>query len=267
MFVSCSISDGLGNRLFQIAAMLGYAEKHGHTPVFIREWIKDNPSQPGGNKVCSLFPGIQTMVLGDVSGEWAVIKPPFEAAMTYVELPFVDGHVKMDGYFQSALYFPSRLPVLANVEAAVLESSAVFLHVRRGDYLHPLNAHHYVDLTEYYRKALELFPPDSLVYVCSDDIAWCKAKMPGLYMSVVGAHQWRWVLGDEFETLSVMMGCSLGGICANSTFSWWGAWLNPSAEKLVIMPDLWIHLRPGPFGTQGGHLLPRDLYPEGVLRL
>jgi Glycosyl transferase family 11 len=238
---------------------LGYAEKHGHTPVFIREWIKDNPSQPGGNKVCSLFPGIQTMSLGEVSGEWAVIKPPFEAAMTYVELPFVDGHVKLDGYFQSSRYFPvSALPI-AGLKPTVLDP-AVFLHVRRGDYLHPFNAHHSVDLTEYYERALILFPDNALVYVCSDDIEWCKATLPGRYGSVVKAHRWRWVVGDEFETLSVMMGCSLGGMCANSTFSWWGAWLNPFAEKLVIMPELWIHPRPG-------HPLARDLYPEGVLRV
>lgn len=259
MFISCQISDGLGNRLFQIAAMLGYAEKHGHTPVFIREWIKDNPAQPGGNKVCSLFPGIQTMTLGDVGGEWVVLKPPFEAAMTYVELPFVGGHVKLDGYFQSAQYFPSRLPVLAGIEVAVLEGPAVFLHVRRGDYLHLFNAHHRVELDNYYQQALDMFPTDSFVYVCSDDIGWCKATLPGRYRSV-GFDRWRWVGGDEFETLSVMIGCTLGGICANSTFSWWGAWLGWNSEKLMIMPSLWMHVSPG-------RPVAKDLYPVWALKL
>lgn len=259
MFVSCQISDGLGNRLFQIAALLGYAEKHGHTPIFIREWIKDNPAQPGGNKVCSLFPAIQTMSLGDVMGEWTVLKPQFEFAMSYMDLFFVGGHVKLDGYFQSPKYFPSELPFLAGITAASLGENTLFLHVRRGDYLHPLNAHHCVDLTEYYQRALDVFPSDSLVYVCSDDIGWCKASLPGHYRSVA-SHRWRWVMGDEFETLSVMMGCTLGGICANSTFSWWGGWLNKFAEKLVIMPATWSYSGPG-------RPIAKDLYPEGALRL
>jgi Glycosyl transferase family 11 len=259
-YVSCSVSDGLGNRLFQIMAMLGYAEKYGHTPVFIREWIKDNPTQPGGNRVCTLFPTIQTMTLESVVGEWSYLRPPFMDAMTYVELPRMTGHVKLEGYFQSARYFPRCLPVFAGLVPLSISQPSLFLHVRRGDYLHPLNTHHYVDLASYYERALALFPEDALVYVCSDDIEWCKITLPGRYGSVVGAHRWRWVVGDEFETLSVMMGCSLGGMCANSTFSWWGAWLNPSTEKIVCMPDVWIHPRPG-------HPLPRDLYPEGVLRV
>jgi len=257
MYVSCQISDGLGNRLFQIAAMLGYAEKYGHQPVFIKEWIKWNDTQPGGNEVCSLFPAIPTMSLDSVDGDWSLIKMPFAAAMKYIPLPAANTHVKLDGYFQSPLYFPTTIQTAAR--GTELGAPALFLHVRRGDYLHPLNAHHYVDLTDYYQRALDLFPSDAPIYVCSDDIAWCKAVMPGRYSSVT-ADRWRWLDCDEFATLSVMMGCTLGGICANSTFSWWGAWLNSSPDKLVVMPATWMHPR------HGGPL-PVDLYPEGVLRI
>lgn len=257
MFVSCLVSDGLGNRLFQIAAMLGYAEKHGHTAVFIQEWINENKTQPGGNKVCVLFPGIPTLSLGSVSGEWSLIQPPGIDAMTYRELPYVAGHVKLQGYFQSEMYFPLRLPLSGLVP--LVRENAFFLHVRRGDYLHPLNAHHHVDLFGYYEKALSLFPSDASVLVCSDDIRWCKSVLPGRYSSVP-ADKWIWMSGDEFETLSAMMGCGLGGICANSTFSWWGAYLNPSVEKLVVMPATWILPRTC-------DPVPTDLYPKGVLRI
>ena len=257
MFVSCQISDGLGNRLFQIAAMLGYAEKHGHKPLFITEWINENKTQPGGNKVCALFPGIPTMSLESVAGSWSLIQPPGVDAMTYRELPYVAGHVKLQGYFQSELYFPLRLPISGLVP--VVRENALFLHVRRGDYLHPLNQHHHVDLRSYYEKALALFPDNASVLVCSDDIAWCKVTLPLRYTSV-RADKWIWIQGDEFETLSAMMGCGLGGICANSTFSWWGSYLNPSVEKLVVMPATWMHSRTC-------DPVPTDLYPKGVLRI
>ena len=243
MYVTCAIGDGLGNRLFQIAAMLGYAEKYGHTPVFVKEWIKTNPSQSGGNRVLEYFPGIQTISAAGLT--WTEVAPPFVDAMTYRELPRVMGNVKLSGSFQAPQYFPSGGVALAGVVPRDWGVPAVFLHVRRGDYLHPLNQHHYVELSGYYERALGLFDTGAAVVVCSDDIAWCKSVLPARYPSVA-ADKWIWFSGDEYMTLSAMMGCTLGGICANSTFSWWGAYLGlGGGDKLITMPSLWIQLRAG----------------------
>ena len=127
------------------------------------------------------------------------------------------------------------------------------------------NQHHYVELTQYYSRALGFFDCGAYVVVCSDDLAWCKSVLPSRYPEV-GANKWIWFTGDEYATLSAMMGCTLGGICANSTFSWWGAYLGlypfrgRSAEKLVTMPSLWIQLRAG---------FPKavDIYPSWAERV
>jgi hypothetical protein len=242
--VTCVIGDGLGNRLFQVAAMLGYAERHGYRAVFVKEWVHANAKQPGGERVCDYFPDIPTISGDGVA--WTEVCEEFVDAMTYHELPAVTGHVKLCGAFQSERYFPSGGVRLAGVVPRVLWVGAptVFLHVRRGDYLHPFNQHHYVDLAQYYERALSLFS-EAYVVVCSDDLAWCKATLPARYPSV-SADKWIWFSGDEYATLSAMMGCTLGGICANSTFSWWGAYLGlGSGDKLVTMPSLWIQLRAG----------------------
>jgi len=247
MYVTCVIGDGLGNRLFQIAAMLGYAERYGHTPVFIKEWVKTNPAQPGGDRVCEYFPDILT-IGGEVlvGVKWTELREEFVDAMTYRPLPFVAGHVKLCGAFQSERYFPSGGISLSGVVPHVLRVGVptVFLHVRRGDYLHPFNQHHYVDLSGYYERALGLFS-GAYVVVCSDDLAWCKSVLPARYPGV-SADKWIWFDGEEYATLGMMRGCVLGGICANSTFSWWGAYLGlAGGDKIVTMPALWIQNRAG----------------------
>jgi hypothetical protein len=250
MYVTCKLFGGLGNRLFQIAAMLGYAEQFKHKAVFVKEWIIHNADQPGGNSVMNIFPDIPTISAGDLV--WNEVTEPGEACMTYRPLYYVEGNVKLTGCFQSERYFPK-----GGVKPQLLPKMrwypTFFLHIRRGDYLHPMNRHHYVELGNYYRRALELFPNGSYILVCSDDIEWCKATLPKIY-SFIGADKWIWFMGDEYATLSAMMGCTLGGICANSTFSWWGAYLNPSRDKLVSMPDVWI---------QAGRGIPKalDIYP------
>ena len=250
--VTCVIGDGLGNRLFQVAAMLGYAERYGHRAVFVKELVKANAKQPGGERVCDYFPDIPTISDESlVGGEWTELREEFVDAMTYRPLPFVFGNVKLCGAFQSERYFPTGGVRLTGVVPRVLRVGAptVFLHVRRGDYLHPFNQHHYVELRGYYERALALFS-GAYVVVCSDDLEWCKAVLPARYPEV-SADKWIWFSGDEYMTLSAMMGCTLGGICANSTFSWWGAYLGlypfggRGVDKLVTMPSLWIQLRAG----------------------
>jgi hypothetical protein len=246
MYVTCWIGGGVGNRLFQIAAMLGYAERYGHTPVFVKEWIDpiSNPKQLGGNRVLTFFPDIRTIGRGDL--EWTEIKEPHSLAMTYSEMPRIMGHVKLNGFFQSEKYFPTGDIRLRGLVSKPKGYPTYFLHVRRGDYLLPANAHHKIDLADYYRRAIELFPKDAYVLVCSDDIEWCKATLPAQY-SRVRADKWLWLPAEtnEYDTFQHMMGCVLGGICANSTFSWWGAYLNRGRDALITMPAQWMDPRHG----------------------
>lgn len=256
-YVSVKISDGLGNRLFQVAAMLGYAERHGHTPVFIRSWILPNPSHPGPLTITDLFPTIP--VLESAEGDWTELHMPGDAVFTYIPLPANPGNVKLNGYFQSALYFPSRriTPALP-VSEFPTPPGAFFLHVRRGDYVSsPYTAHHRVELQDYYRRALTLVDASHPIVVCSDDRDWCIATLPSALSDVVAPHRWIFVPSNvsDAETWAIMAACD-GGICANSTFSWWGAYFSRRTE--VYMPDIW-----------GYPPLPpaHDVYPDWAVQL
>lgn len=104
----------------------------------------------------------------------------------------------------------------------------VAIHVRRGDYV---NNPFYVDLTEtdYYLRAMDLFP-DSDFLVFSDDIEWCKSLSIFNDCSFSEGK-------DEIEDMNIMASCS-GHIIANSSFSWWGAYLSPYSKKIVA-PNNW----------------------------
>lgn len=106
----------------------------------------------------------------------------------------------------------------------------VSVHVRRGDYV---GHHMFVNLgeTDYYERAMALFPGREFL-VFSDDLKWCKTRWhnaPGVTFA-----QGR----DEIADLNMMAECQ-DNIIANSSFSWWGAYLNPNLSKRVIAPKAW----------------------------
>jgi hypothetical protein len=114
----------------------------------------------------------------------------------------------------------------------------VSLHIRRGDYT--LAAEGSIALSlDYYRKAIEKVRvryPDAKFFVFSDDIAWSREHLPADLPAVFVDHN------DDMtshEDLRLMSACS-HHIIANSSFSWWGAWLNPAPTKMVIAPKHWL---------------------------
>ncbi len=132
-----------------------------------------------------------------------------------------------------------RNKVLERFDKGFLNDCA-FLHIRRGDYLkHP--DIHYNQTLEYYEKAVVRLCTErgipKKIFVISDDIAWVKSQTfftgTPIYEIFDSA--------DELETMAFMSLCTGGAICANSTFSWWGAFLGPYANRRpVIIPSRWI---------------------------
>ena len=98
--------------------------------------------------------------------------------------------------------------------------NSAFIHVRRGDFLD----HPYFDVglyNSYFSNCLDRFPKDTKFLVCSDDFEWCKKYEP------ISSRNVRYVDEEnEVNTLWIMSLCGKGGICSNSSFSWWGAYLN-----------------------------------------
>lgn len=132
-----------------------------------------------------------------------------------------------DYYLQDEKYFN---PIIKHLYSdGITKTDRVSIHVRRGDYV---NNSFYVDLmtTDYYKQAMEQFPNEKFI-VFSDDIEWCKTKeiFRGCEFSEGKT---------ELEDMNLMAGCK-HNIIANSSFSWWGAYLNPNPNKLVIYPKRW----------------------------
>jgi hypothetical protein len=127
----------------------------------------------------------------------------------------------------------------------------VSLHLRRGDYTLVYGGRDALPLTYYHNAitAIREAHANPTVFVFSDDIDFARKNLPALVPMVFVDHN------DALaahEDLRLMSACS-HHIIANSTFSWWGAWLNPNPAKLVIAPDRWLDPAvPHP------DLLPRD---------
>ena len=238
-YVTARLTGGIGNRLFQIGAMLGYAEKYGHTAVFVKSQMSENPHDPVD--ICSLFKTIP--LIDDIAGlTWEQYYLPAADDFSFVNVPRL-GNVVLHGCYQSELYFPSS-GVTWDVTDVVARPNTVFLHVRRGDYLHPACAHHKVDLMTYYRNALSLYGRECYVYVFSDDILWCKQNLPAELAGVVAADKWIWDSGGGgvVESILRMASCEAGGICANSSFSWWGAYFGfrrHGQKAIYCFPSCW----------------------------
>lgn len=120
----------------------------------------------------------------------------------------------------------------------------VAVHVRRGDYT---NNTFYVDLTQtdYYEKALDMFPHSKFLVFCADrqqgsddqtDMEWCKEWFKEKFPS---KHFEFWQGENEIEDMNMMASCS-SQIIANSSFSAWAGFLNPNPSKIVVAPKKWF---------------------------
>jgi GR25 family glycosyltransferase involved in LPS biosynthesis len=92
---------------------------------------------------------------------------------------------------------------------------------------------HFIDLTGYYRAALRHFPSDTHFYVFTNDRGYAERQE---WLSSI-PHTF--VECDEVTGLAMMKGCTLGGICSNSTYAWWGAALAPS--RVLVLPSRWMN--------------------------
>jgi hypothetical protein len=126
----------------------------------------------------------------------------------------------------------------------------VSLHVRRTDYV-TSNGYHPVQSIEYYKNAIDIIGDYDYIFVFSDDIQWCKDNLKFKNMVFMEGF-------SDIEDLHIMSLCQ-NNIIANSSFSWWGAWLNIHPEKKIIAPTNW-------FGEQA-NLNTSDMIPSDWIKI
>ena len=165
----------------------------------------------------------------------------------------------LEGYwFQSEKYFSNvRTQLLEDftlsqnlsteaekiAESIRQAQSSVSVHIRRGDYANdPVTlAYHGLAPIEYYKQAIKLLQEKRdhpVFYIFSDDIEWVKQNFPLPPLSQIVSDKNSGNLA-EYEELALMSLCK-DHIIANSSFSWWGAWLGQDKNKMVIAPKQWI---------------------------
>ena len=164
----------------------------------------------------------------------------------------LSGDVFLDGYWQTEKYFcnisdiirkdfsfkESFLCAKREVLDDIKNTNSVFVHFRRGDYVSDqrTNKFHGVCDMEYYKKSIEYFlrlGNNFKFFIFSDDIDWVKENFKIDNCFFVSNKKLR-----DFEELFLMSKCK-HAIIANSSFSWWGAWLNDGKDKIVIAPKKW----------------------------
>jgi hypothetical protein len=230
----------LGNQLFQIAATIGTAIRNRDVAVFppwsYADWFK------------------HPITIQNID------------APTYQEPYFAfrdigyTGDLNLEGYFQSEKYFvfckdlirwyfePKNTERIKAKYGNVLSSKICSIHVRRGDYITADDYFFHCDLS-YYQQGINHIPADYFL-VFSDDIPWCKNAFHIFKQNFIFVED-----NADIEDLFLMSMCN-HHIMANSSFSWWGSWLNRSEDKIIVAPKKW-------FGPKYSHDT-KDLYTSNM---
>ena len=181
----------------------------------------------------------------------------------------------LKGYWQSEKYFQAVESVLRQdfifekedndeyflqIKNKIETTNSVGIHFRRGDYVtnHTTNKHHGVCSLEYYRKAMQTIAskieyPEFFIF--SDEIQWVKNNLKTDFP----VHFIENSCEELHSDFRLMSSCK-HNIIANSSYSWWAAWLNTNKEKIVIAPQKW-------FATQRLQSKTKDLIPHEWIKL
>lgn len=248
----------LGNILFEIAAGASLAKKM-NVPFKALLCSPDIIGEPDNCSISEYVKPFQKSILRniDFSNRYPEnLKVYQEPDFPYRILPR-EKDLLLKGYFQSERYFDEKVvrdlyridtetfSYIREKYGHLLDMNAVSILVRRGDYL-KLQFKHPVCQMSYYRKAMAAFASGTVFLVISDDIEWCKKHFRGDNFFFVD---------DEPPLVDLyLQSLCAHNIISNSSFGWWGAWLNPNPGKRVICPTPW-------FAPSGKEKDTRDLCP------
>ncbi len=268
--ITVHIKGGLGNQLFQYAygralmakgrdvmfdisyfkRDLGYTKRSFRLEVF--HLPKDVRFEERGSKQSLLV-----RLLNKLDGDRRI---RFVPSNKEKKRGVADGDYLSEKYFseirESLLYeltLRDEAPLFLGYKKRIQESSnSLIVHARRTDYLQSTG---FTILDkEYYQKARGLFPQKVEIFCFSDDPEWVKDLFPNEKVVVVSVQG----LTDAEEL--VLMSYGKNFIIANSTFSWWGAWLSQAKNKVVIAPKKW-------FTNKSWHKANKDIIPTEWKRI
>ena len=261
--LSGKLLGGLGNQLFVMARVHSLALLTGRTAVLYDADATSSLHTPAGAYVDTVFARYaRTATAPDL-----VVGEPAEFVATAAPaLPASARHAHLDGYWQHESNIAPGFVGSLQLPLVPPRPHTAFVHVRRGDYVG--HAVHDVGLVAagYYAAAMQLLrdkarDPLLRLLVFSDDPDWCQRS--GLF---TGADvDFFDDGGDPVLSLMTMAACALGGVAANSSFSWWAAFLNSSPLKVILFPLRWLNGFHGPndIWLNGSYVV----HPDGQAQL
>jgi hypothetical protein len=240
VYYTIKIEGGLCNQLFQIFSVMGMATRDNVDFVLCNKIINNSEIKRHSGKDTffdNFLQKLQPYFIENIDNYQQINENDKEVD----HFPFVKNYYKnilFNGYFQdyhflellsrekirSFLSFPDKYLDLENT---------FFIHYRRGDYIG--NAFHEVVNDNYYSTAIMEYPQDARIVVCSNE------KNYGMDKPFLANRKVTFIETDEITTLLILTKCQYGGICANSSFSWWGGYLNESPDKIICLPYKWFN--------------------------
>lgn len=232
---------GLGNNMFQYAAGLSYAKQHNKSLKIVGNF--KNISEV-------FFVSENDYVKGRPLTENAYIERDasldFRDAMDNSSFQYLNGYFQDENIFKKnrdlileLFKFKNELtPKNKKLADKIKSTNSVSIHIRRGDYLvacynDMLSNYYYNHAMDYISSKVE----NPHFYIFSDDIEWVKKNLNVKYPhTFVDNNQEKESADQDMHLMSL---CK-HNIIANSTFSWWGAWLNQNPEKIVLVPRVWL---------------------------
>ncbi|MGL6298362.1 MAG: alpha-1,2-fucosyltransferase [Methanobacteriaceae archaeon] len=280
--ITVNITGGLGNQLFQYATARSLS-KNMKTKLYLDLSHYNSSSLPNHVKYYLNHFNIKTSgIKGDlkwrinskISGEEERFEDYSDVYENYSykkNIEDLKGNIYLDGYWANESYFIENEEVIRDDLKIVTPPSkenksfmkelegenGVALSVRRGDYLEPYFKAQFGFCTlSYYEKAINKISSkidNPKFYVFSDDPEWVMDKIKIKYPTKYISHNYK--KGKYYEDLRLMSLCK-HFIMANSTFSWWGAWLSQNKNKIVVGPEPWLN-----------NYIPNEMMPKKWLKV
>ncbi len=262
MSIKLKLTGGLGNQMFQFAAGFSIAKRKNVDLNLDLSWYNRRNIHNGFEleHVFNIFKRVNFInnpfslkqFLSKIDFTYKVYdEPHFHYTSEITSIP---NHCFLRGYWQSENYFNEyteeikkifRFDKILDEENTIiandiLENKSVSLHIRRGDFLLKKNHNHCVDLTKYYSEAIDQISKNfnkPKFFIFTDDPEWVTKNFSIISnFKVVNANK----NINSFIDMYLMSLCK-GNIIANSSFSWWGAWLNNNKDKIIFAPKKWFN--------------------------
>lgn len=241
MNVTCILYGGLGNQLFQIFTTIAFSIKHNLNFTFLYT--------PNLGKRQTYWHTLLISIIEHTTTQQPENYVQINEGDQLFENPPPNKNIILNGYFQSFTFFENEFKTIVDIlrvetfrEAS--HDGCVALHFRMGDYKFLQDCHPIVEI-DYYKNALQyilLMDPTitCVKYFCEEeDIDTIHKNIAVLKQEFRSVEFEREVAESDWQEM-ISMSCCKHNIIANSSFSWWGAYLNMHPEKIVCYPSVWF---------------------------